>query len=255
VDAWIQFGRGPLFRIAFSLMLLGLLRVLFLTMTGVIEAWRRSPDRIVNWQEVRRQTLAWLVPVGRLWRQRAGYSTLSLFFHMGLIVAPLALAAHALLWKHAIGYAWPALPLMVVNWLTLVAIAAGLGLVVARLLDSRTRGVSRAQDYFWPLLLILPFVTGYLCLNAAIGPRTYEWLMLTHIYAADLILLLVPFTKLSHCILSPLSQVVTAVAWKFPAGAGDRVAATLGYADRPSWIKDARLALTTAGPASEAQKP
>ena len=57
--------------------------------------------------------------------------------------------------------------------------------------------------------------------------------MLLHVYAADLILVMIPFTKIAHCVLAPLSQIVTAVAWKFPAGAGDRVAATLGYAGRP----------------------
>ena len=60
--------------------------------------------------------------------------------------------------------------------------------------------------------------------------------MLVHVYSANLILLLIPFSKIAHCVLTPLSQVVTAVAWKFPAGAGDRVAATLGYADRPTWL-------------------
>lgn len=65
--------------------------------------------------------------------------------------------------------------------------------------------------------------------------------MLLHVYPADLIMLLIPFTKLGHCVLAPLSQTVTALAWKFPAGAGDRVAATLGYADRPSWVAKGRL--------------
>ncbi len=243
MDAWIEFGRGPLFRIAFALMLLGLLRLLFLTLTGIVEAYRRSPDKIINWREVRRQTFAWLIPAGRLWNQRAGYSSLSFLFHLGLLLSPLFLAAHALLWKRAVGFAWPSLPLSLVNWLTLLAIVTGIGLILARALDSRTRTLSRTQDYFWLVLLIVPFITGYICVNAAISPRAYEWSMLIHVYSADLILLLVPFTKLSHCILSVLSQVVTAVAWKFPAGAGDRVAATLGYADRPSWVKESRLTL------------
>jgi hypothetical protein len=65
--------------------------------------------------------------------------------------------------------------------------------------------------------------------------------MLIHVYSADLILLLIPFSKISHCVLAPLSQIVTAVAWKFPAGAGARVAATLGYADRPAWANRARV--------------
>ncbi len=68
VESWIEFGRGPLFRIAFSLMLLGLLRSVVLTAIGIAEAYRQSPDKIVNWREVRRQTLAWLFPVTRLWR-------------------------------------------------------------------------------------------------------------------------------------------------------------------------------------------
>jgi nitrate reductase gamma subunit len=248
VDAWIQFGRGPLFRIAFALLLLGLLRLLFLALTGIVEAYRRSPDKIINWREVRRQTLAWLIPAGRLWRQRAVYSSLSFLFHLGLLLAPLFLAAHALLWRRGLGFAWPALPFFWSNWLTLLAIVTGLGLILARAADRRTRSISRPQDYFWLALLLVPFLTGYLCVNAALGPRAYERLMLLHVYSADLILLLVPFTKLSHCILSVLSQVVTAVAWKFPAGAGDRVAATLGYADRPNWVKDSRLTLPEPAP-------
>ena len=63
MESWIEFGRGPLFRIAFSLMLLGLLRAVALTAIGIAEAYRQSPDKIVNWREVRKQTFAWLFPV------------------------------------------------------------------------------------------------------------------------------------------------------------------------------------------------
>jgi len=241
VETWIEFGRGPLFRIAFSLMLLGLLRIIALTVLGVMEAYHRNLDQIVNWREVRRQTLAWLLPANRLWRQRPVYSSISYLFHAGLILVPIFLSAHILLWKHGFGLAWPALPQRFANYLTSLAILAGLALFAGRLLNPAARRVSRRQDFFWPLLLVVPFATGYACSNFAIGPRTYEWLMLFHVYSADLIFLLIPFTKIAHCVLAPLSQVVTAVAWKFPAGAGDRVIATLGYPDKPTWLKDSRL--------------
>ena len=55
-------------------------------------------------------------------------------------------------------------------------------------------------------------------------------------------MLLMPFSKVAHCILMPFSQYVTGLAWKFPVGAGDRVAETLGYADRPTWVERPRLA-------------
>ncbi len=241
MEAWIEFGRGPLFRLAFAVMALGLLRIFVLTAVGVVEAYRRNADKIVNWREVARQTLEWLIPARRLWRKRPVYSTVSLLFHVGLLAVPILLAAHVLLWKRGTGLSWPALPQNVANVLTLVVIAAALALFLGRVFDGRARTLSRPQDYFWPLLLAIPFATGYVCSNVAIAPKTYDALLFLHIWAADLILLLIPFTKVAHCVLAPLSQVVTAVAWKFPAGAGDRVIATLGYADRPSWVEAPRV--------------
>jgi nitrate reductase gamma subunit len=241
VESWIEFGRGPLFRITFALMLLGLLRIFVLTFIGVAEAYGRNPDKIVNWREVRNQTIAWLFPINRLWRKRPVYSTISFCFHLGLLLVPLFLAAHVVLWKHGVRFAWPVIPQRLANYLACVVIIAGLGLFGGRLLNPAARKLSRRQDLAWPLLLVVPFITGYVCSNLAIRPTTYDAMMLVHVYSADLIMLLIPFTKIAHCVLAPLSHVVTAVAWKFPAGAGDRVAATLGYAGRPTWVKDSRV--------------
>lgn len=242
MTGWIEFGRGPLFRLCFALMLLGLARILILTALGIREAYGRSPDKIVPWKEIRNQTLGWLFPIGRLWRQRPIYSSISFLFHAGIIAVPLLLASHILLWRDAVGFGWPALPQELANWLTLLVIVAGLGLFFGRVMDSRSRKVSRFQDYLWPLLIVTPFATGYIASNAVIGPLTYQQMMLLHVYAGDLILLMIPFTKLAHCVLAPLSQLVTGVAWKFPAGAGDRVIETLGFADRPTWMPKSRLA-------------
>jgi nitrate reductase gamma subunit len=241
MTTWIEFGRGPLFRLCFALMVLGLLRILALTSMGIVEAYRRNPDKIVPWKEIRNKTLAWLVPIGRLWRQRPLYSVCSFVFHAGMIVTPLFLAAHVLLWKNSVGFGWLALPQGLANWLTLLVIVTALGLFFGRLLDSRSRPVSRFQDYLWPLLIATPFVTGYIASNAVVSPRTYQQLMLVHIYCGDAIMLVIPFTKIAHCVLMPLSQLVTSVAWKFPAEAGDRVVETLGFADLPTWMPKSRL--------------
>jgi len=65
--------------------------------------------------------------------------------------------------------------------------------------------------------------------------------MLLHVYSGNLIMLMIPFTKIAHCVLAPLSQLVTALSWKFVPGAGDNVAATLGCADLPSWAEKSRV--------------
>jgi hypothetical protein len=49
----------------------------------------------------------------------------------------------------------------------------------------------------------------------------------------------------------PLSQLVTAVSWKFVPGAGAKVAATLGYADRPVWTEKSRFVGTPDLPAEQ----
>jgi nitrate reductase gamma subunit len=242
LEGWIQFGRGPLFRFAFVLMVLGLLRLLVLTLIGVWEVWRTTPDIRMPWRDVARNTLGWLIPAGRLWRRRPLYSTVSFAFHIGLLLVPLTLAAHVRLWKGALGFAWPPIPYSLANWLTLAVIVTGLTLTLARALDAGSRSLSRAQDFAWPLLLVVPFLSGYLCSNAALSPQAYRGFLLLHIYSADLILLLIPFTKIAHCVLAPFSQLVSAMSWKLSPGAGDRIEQTLGYADRPTWIEGSRLA-------------
>jgi nitrate reductase gamma subunit len=246
VTPWLEFARGPLFRLCFALMLLGLLRIFINTLLGIREAYQRNPDKIVSWKEIRYQTLAWLFPLGRLGKQRPIYSLFSFFFHVGMIVTPIFLASHILLWRNAVGFGWPALPHEVANWLTLMAIVTGLAIFLGRVLHPGARKLSRSQDFFWPLLIVTPFATGYLASNTVLSPWTYQFLMLVHVFSADLIMLMIPFTKIAHCVLTPLSQLVTGIAWKFPAGAGDRVAETLGFADRPVWMPKSRL---TAEPA------
>ena len=241
METWIEFGRGPLFRFSFALMVLGLLRILALTFIGMIEAFRQSPDKILPWKDLLRNTVGWLFPVRRLWTKRPVYSATSLLFHIGLIWVPLFLSAHVLLWKQAVGFAWATIPQKLADRLTLVVIIAGLSIFLGRLLHSGARKISRRQDYMWPLLLVVPFATGFVCTNGNIAPATYQVMMLFHIYAGNLILILIPFTKIAHCVLAPLSQFVSGLAWKFRPGAGDKVAATLGYQEQPSWLEKARL--------------
>ena len=245
---WIDFGRGPLFRLAFCLMALGLLRLVLLTLIGISEAYRRNSDRIVDWKTVARQTLGWLVPAGRLWHARPLYSTTSFLFHAGLLVVPLFLAAHVRLWRGALGFAWPGLPRQFADYLTLLTIATALALFCGRTFYHAARTLSRLQDYVWPLLLALPFATGYLCGHAALGPEAYQGMMLVHVYSADLILIMIPFSKIAHCVLAPFSQAVAAVAWKFVPGAGERVAATLGYGEVPNWVANARSGVAAPAP-------
>jgi len=57
VEGWIAFAGGPLFRLSFSLMVLGLLRLLWLTGAGILKAYLRSDDRALAFRQITTQTL------------------------------------------------------------------------------------------------------------------------------------------------------------------------------------------------------
>jgi nitrate reductase gamma subunit len=206
------------------------------------EALLRAPDKKLPWADLAKTTVSWLAPVFALWRKRPVYSAVSFLFHAGLILVPLLLSAHILLWERGAGIRWPGLPQAAADVLTVATIAAALGLFFGRVLHRGARALSRRQDYAWPLILLTPFATGFICVNVSIPPAWYDRMMLIHVYSANLILMMIPFTKIAHCVLLPLCRFAGGLAWKFPVGGGERIAATLGYGDRPTWVERPRLA-------------
>ena len=49
MDALLDFATGPLFRLTFAIMLLGLIRILILDLYGMYEAYRRAGDKTIPW--------------------------------------------------------------------------------------------------------------------------------------------------------------------------------------------------------------
>lgn len=229
----LNFARGPLFRLCFVIMVLGLARILFLDIWGAYKAYRKAGDKKMPWRLIASRTFEWIFPVKRLARNRHVYSFFSILFHVGLILVPVFLYAHIHLWKESLGISWPALPYWWAFWLTLCTIVSALFMLIGRMAIKTTRSISRAQDYLWLLLLMVPFVTGFVCANLNISPGTYRLLMLTHVLFADLIFILIPFTKIAHCVLTPLSQLVGTLGWKFPPETDDDICTTLNKKGAP----------------------
>ncbi|MFC2150582.1 hypothetical protein ACFLQV_03670 [Calditrichota bacterium] len=241
MDFLINFASGPLFRLCFTLMVLGLIRIAVLTIVGMIEALNRNEDRILPWGDLAGKTISWLLPISHLFRKRPFYSGVSFLFHIGLILVPLFLKAHVQTWKSAVGFSWFNMPQSLADSLTLLVILTALLIFLMRILYKPSRSISRKQDYAWPLLLMVPFSTGYFCVNVDLSAGTYEWMMLIHLLSANLIMVMIPFTKIAHCMLIPFSQFVSGIGWKFPKGAGQKVIETLGLKGQPTWIDNPRL--------------
>jgi hypothetical protein len=232
MDAWIQLAMGPLFWTALAFMAFGLLRQLFLAMWEGAKAYQRAGDKVIPMGQVISNTLRWLIPVGRL-RNRWLYSLTTFLFHVGVILVPLLLAGHVALWEKALGIGWPVLPNYVSTILTLVVLAMALAVVIQRVSARDSRALGRFQDYALPLFIAVPFLTGFLIMHPAWNPFGRDPTLLFHALSADLLILLIPMTKLSHMILLPFTQLISELAWHFPPDAGSRVGLTLGKENEP----------------------
>jgi len=227
VQEILDFTGGPLFRLSFLIMLLGLARIFFLDIYNAVEAYKKAGDKKLAWGDAVKKTLRWMFPVKSAFTQRPIYSVISILFHIGLILVPIFLLAHIQLWKDGIGISWWHLPPFWADFLTLLTVSGALALFIGRIGSKGARILSRKQDYLWPLFLLVPFVTGYLCANTIISPGTYQFLMLVHILSGNIIFILLPFTKIAHCVLIPLSQFIIALAWKFPARVDEKICTSL----------------------------
>lgn len=229
MEAWLEFLRGPVFRFALVVAVLGLVRHFVLGVLGAVSAYRRANDKNVPWRQLAVQTAGWVIPVKRLFTsERKVHGFLSFLLHVGVIVAPLFFLDHLLLWSRGLGVdlSFLALPKILIDHLTLLAVAAALGLILSRALSRTARSISGSTDYFLLILIVVLFMSGFVA-SRPWNPVSWEASMLIHVATGNLILLLMPFTKLAHIVLFPWLRLTGEVAWKFPSRAGEEVALTL----------------------------
>jgi len=223
----VAWARGPAFIFSFTFMVLGLLRHLALTFWQFSRAWRKAGDKSLPLKKVALETLRWMFPVNCL-REQALFSVTSILFHIAVLVVPVFLAGHIALWARGSGWSWPAVSNGVADVLTIVALFMALALVVQRLAAQATRALSRPQDYALPLIIALPFASGFLVMHPALNPFSFDAMFFLHIMSANLLMILIPTTKLVHAALFPDLQLVSEMGWHWPPDAGSKVGISLG---------------------------
>jgi len=232
METWLEWARGPMFRGALAFMILGLIRHVAITWFEIRRALRRAGDKSIPYSTIAKATLQWLFPVNRI-RDRLVYSVTTVSFHVAIVIVPIFLAGHILLWERGTGLSWWAIPNHLADLLTLVALVTAVALVIERAAARDTRSLSRFGDYAIPLLVALPFASGFLVMHPEINPFPFDATMFVHVMSGNLIFILIPVTKLSHCALLPTTRLISEVAWHFPPRAGSEVALILGKENEP----------------------
>jgi nitrate reductase gamma subunit len=195
--------RGPAFDVAVAIFLIGvvarLLEILLLGRkslhsepkgaafsSGVAEVFKRS------------------VPLPDIVKRGAVTLVAGYVFHIGLFVTIFLFVPHIELINSIIGVRWPGLPNPVVDAVTVITLVALIVLLVHRYIQPVKRMLSGFEDYFTWLVTFLPILTGWLAYHRLVDP--YPLILGIHILSVQLLLVVLPFTKLMHAFTLFLSR-------------------------------------------------
>jgi nitrate reductase gamma subunit len=157
----------------------------------------------------------WFTVEHSVFRIHPVVSTVTVVFHLLLFIVPIFLLAHNELIRGAIGFSLPSLPESLADFLTVLVLLCGGFFLFRRLFIRRVRAISTLWDYFILLVTLTPFVSGFLAFHQW---GDYSTVILVHIVSAELALILIPFTKLSHMVYFFLYRLLIGSEYSFGQG-------------------------------------
>ena len=117
-------------------------------------------------------------------------------FHAGLFLAIFFFAPHIEFFRSMTGLSWASLPTALVD-ASVVSAMAALGVLLAHRLNNRVkRMLSGFGDYLAWAVTLLPLLTGYMAYHHLFVE--YTLMLALHLFSVELLLVLLPFTKLFH---------------------------------------------------------
>lgn len=172
------FVEGPLWWISALLFFLGIIYRVTVAFGGLIQ--KRS---------------GWL-PLHKVFVKKPLYVILRYLFHALIIITPIWLGGHIVLWQESrFNWSWTALPGAVADWFTLIVLGFLIFFLLRRLLVGSLRETSTFSDYGLLLLVSLPFLSGYFLAHRNLDgiPFFQENLQTIHVLSAESLILGVLF--------------------------------------------------------------
>ncbi len=197
-----NFVSGPLVWIAFILFFGGLIYQFVRMVT------KAKKDKVVypymSWKYSFRSLLHWVVPfASKNMRMRYEMTIVAFLFHICLVLVPIFLTAHVVMFTAGWGLSWTMLSAGWADAMTITVILAGVFFLVRRLMMPEVRYVTSAWDYLILALVLAPVVTGFI---ARMQWFHYETMLVIHIILGCAWLIAIPFTKLSHMLFFPFTR-------------------------------------------------
>jgi len=202
-----DFVSGPMVWISFGIFFLGILTRVIVYIRGLdwkLDRVTYSVNRMAGYKGAFRSIVTWLIPFGtRSWRSKPAFALTTLLFHLSLLTAPLFVKGHVYLVKERWGVSLRAIPDSVADALTIVMMLSALILLLRRISLPEVRILTTPHNLLVLLISVAPFITGFLA-HKQMGD--YNFWLIAHIISGEIMLISIPFTKLSHSILFFLSR-------------------------------------------------
>ena len=142
----------------------------------------------------------------------------SFIFHTCLFIAPIFAAGHALSLYESWGFSFISLPDNFIDLLTIIFLACILFFLIRRIVIPRVKSISTPYDYLLLFITAAPFITGFYAYHQYFD---YKTVITLHILAGELMLIVMPFTKLGHMVFFFFIRILIGNEYSF--GKGKRV--------------------------------
>ena len=203
MHAIYKFVSGPMVWVAFGIFILGsLYRII-----SLLTLARQKESFIFSYMSLKyglRSLLHWSIPFGTTnMRLNPVMTIVTFIFHFCLLITPLFLLAHVLLVEESLGISWWTIPEGLTDIMAVAVIVGCLYFLYRRLLLPQVKFVTTAMDFWLLMIVAAPFITGFLAYHQWF---TYQPIMILHVVCGEVMLIAIPFTRLSHMLFAPFTR-------------------------------------------------
>ena len=188
--------RGPLAWIALTVFTVGCLfrMVSFLIMgrrEAILYSGRSFKGGLLSIMEG-------VLPFGAAYmHKRPVFTMVAFLFHVCVLFTPVFVMAHTLSWYESWNILWWSIPDTWADVMTVIVVISCFFFFVRRIVVLEARQVTRFADFVLLLIVLLPFLTGFLAYHQW-GP--YKPMLIAHILTGEVLLVTIPFSRLSHMV-------------------------------------------------------
>ncbi len=136
-------------------------------------------------------------------------------FHILIFIVPIFLLAHNIFLEATWGIRFWSFSESLSDALTLLLLLGGLFFLCRRVFLRQVRSITTSYDYLVLLIVLAPFITGFFATHQWFDYRT---MISLHVLSGEIMLIIIPFTRLGHMIFFFLYRFMIGSEYSFARG-------------------------------------